>query len=113
MAPTARIAVLECDTPLAHTRAKYGSYGGVFISLLQAGAEASKIPSQDLKISTWDVVNEEKYPELENIDAILITGSSMYAIIPPTVTKNGKINWGECGVGLILRLEEIRVQCLR
>ncbi|MCJ1229540.1 hypothetical protein MMC12_006207 [Toensbergia leucococca] len=79
MAPTARIAVLECDTPLAHTRAKYGSYGGVFISLLQAGAEASKIPSQDLKISTWDVVNEEKYPELENIDAILITGSRFNA----------------------------------
>ncbi len=76
-----RIAVLECDTPLDNTKAKYGGYGGVFEALLLASAKAldqpeTVDPQSGLKISKWNVM-EDRYPEPEDIDAILITGSSM------------------------------------
>jgi len=74
-----RIAILECDTPLNGTKAKYGSYGGVFKTLLGAGADALSHPgltsSSGLSFSTWDVVSAQVYPNLSDIDAILITGS--------------------------------------
>lgn len=69
-----RIAILECDT------LKYGGYGRVFKVFLEAGADALRMPDVvsskgGLEISKWDVVNEQKYPALEDIDAILISGS--------------------------------------
>ncbi|KAH6724775.1 class I glutamine amidotransferase-like protein [Leptodontidium sp. MPI-SDFR-AT-0119] len=75
-----RIAILECDTPLENTRAKYGGYGGVFTALLKAGADALNYPglssSSGLDLSTWDVVTAQSYPpSLDDIDAILLTGS--------------------------------------
>lgn len=84
MRPPLRIAVLECDTPLPNTHAKYGGYGGVFESLLRASAKKLNDdngpyqldPDRDLQISKWNIVDEDKYPNLEDIDAILISGSS-------------------------------------
>lgn len=74
-----RIAILECDSPLDRTRAKYGSYGGVFTALLKAGADALQHPglssSTGLSLSTYDIVHGQKYPSLEDIDAVLLTGS--------------------------------------
>ncbi|KAJ9644671.1 hypothetical protein H2199_003634 [Coniosporium tulheliwenetii] len=80
MKPPLRIAILECDTPLTRTKSKYGGYGGVFKSLLEAGADALGQPDlvsskKGLDITTYDVVNEERYPTLENVDAVLISGS--------------------------------------
>jgi GMP synthase-like glutamine amidotransferase len=61
------------------TRSKYGGYGGVFTSLLKSGADALSYPglssSSGLELSIYDVVSSETYPNLEDIDAILITGS--------------------------------------
>lgn len=81
MRPPLRIAVLECDTPLDETRHKYGGYGGVFEALLRAGADALGQPKlisseKGLDISKWDVVDAQQYPRLEDVDAVLITGSS-------------------------------------
>ncbi|KAG4427341.1 hypothetical protein IFR05_017175 [Cadophora sp. M221] len=77
--PPLRIAILECDTPLENTKAKYGGYGGVFTALLKAGADALNHPglssSSGLDLSTWDVVTAQSYPSLDDIDAILLTGS--------------------------------------
>ncbi|KAF2188203.1 class I glutamine amidotransferase-like protein [Zopfia rhizophila CBS 207.26] len=80
MKPPLRIAILECDTPLDQTRAKYGGYGNVFKALLEAGADALRQPDlisskKGLRLSNFDVVNEQKYPELDQIDAVLLTGS--------------------------------------
>lgn len=75
-----RIAILECDTPLEHTRSKYGGYGGVFKALLEAGAESlaqetkSTAPVK-LDITKFDVVATEEYPNLDHVDAVLLTGS--------------------------------------
>ena len=74
-----RIAILECDTPLENTRAKYGGYGGVFTQLLRAGADALGYPglssTSGLELSIFDVVTKQEYPKLEDVDGILLSGS--------------------------------------
>src|ERR1700743_731990 len=80
MKPPLRIAVLECDTPMDAVREKYGTYGDVFKLLLQSGADALGTPEvlsskKGLEISKWDVVTKQEYPSLEDVDAILMTGS--------------------------------------
>lgn len=77
-----RIAILECDEPIGKTKEKYGSYGGLFQVLLEAGAEylTSKdyVEAPRLDISKHDIVNTQDYPALDNIDAILLTGSRKF-----------------------------------
>lgn len=79
MKPPIRLAILECDTPLEKTKAKFHGYGGVFEALLGAGAMAlGREPSNLLQISKWHVETEpDRYPDLQDIDAVLITGSRM------------------------------------
>lgn len=79
--PPLRIAVLECDTPIGRTKEKYGGYGNLFKELLSNGAKLLQEKGEgevELDITKYDVVNQEVYPELENVDAVLLTGSSMY-----------------------------------
>ena len=76
-----RIAVLECDTPVPKVDAKYHGYAGVFRSLLHKSAVALNEPNElnpdtGLEISSFDVVNGTEYPKLEDVDAVLLTGSS-------------------------------------
>jgi len=91
MKPPLRIAILECDTPLPQTDAKYHGYGGVFTVLLQAGADALGHPGlsskEGLDITKFNVEHEELYPELDNIDAVLLTGSSMSAVFSYAVVR--------------------------
>lgn len=77
--------MLECDTPLPKTRARYHGYGGVFEALLKAGAKdlGHPDPHSGLQISRYQVeLHPEDYPDLQDIDAILITGSSTILSIP-------------------------------
>jgi GMP synthase-like glutamine amidotransferase len=83
MKPPLRIAILECDTPLVETKAKYGGYGGVFKALLETAADALDQPDlisskKGLELTTFDVVTKQEYPELDSIDAVLLTGSSEF-----------------------------------
>jgi hypothetical protein len=74
-----RIAILECDTPPDDLVAKYGKYGKVFTTLLEAAANDLGKPGfskDDLELSAYDVVTEQKYPDLNDVDAVLISGSS-------------------------------------
>lgn len=76
-----RIAVLECDTPLDSINRQYNGYGGVFRTLLTTSAKALNQPEKlnpetGLEITAWDIVNDVKYPKLEDVDAVLLTGSS-------------------------------------
>ncbi|KAJ5558626.1 hypothetical protein N7535_008843 [Penicillium sp. DV-2018c] len=75
-----RIAVLECDTPVDGVNRRYNGYGGVFKVLLKAGAISLNQPERldpetGLEVTAWDIVNDDKYPKLEDIDAVLLTGS--------------------------------------
>ncbi|CBF89987.1 hypothetical protein AN0200.2 [Aspergillus nidulans FGSC A4] len=75
-----RIAVLECDTPPESSNAKYGGYVGVFKTLLYSSVrelykQEEVDPSSILEISRFDVVTAQNYPDLANVDAVLLTGS--------------------------------------
>lgn len=81
MKPPLRIAILEADTPPPHVVAEHGAYERMYTTLLQAGADALGQPdllssTQGLEISAFDVVTKQEYPDLDKIDAILISGSS-------------------------------------
>lgn len=82
-----RIAVLEADKVLPQTRAIYGGYTGLYTLLLHAGADSFDWPREKLQITKWDIiqrgvelseqeVEKIEYPQLEDIDAIMISGSS-------------------------------------
>lgn len=77
-----RIAVLECDEPVGKTKEKYGGYGNLFKELLENGVEeypglyGEKAP--ELEVTKFDVVNTDNYPRLEDVDAVLLTGSSRF-----------------------------------
>ncbi|KAF4552117.1 Glutamine amidotransferase-like protein 3 [Elsinoe fawcettii] len=78
MSKTLRIAILECDTPVPLVEAKLGSYGNIFEILLKSGADLLKQEtgqSVDLQITKWDIVNKSEYPDLDEVDAVLLTGS--------------------------------------
>lgn len=73
-----RLAILECDTPLPQTKKNYGGYGGVFRAMLYAGAQADGYsdPSSLLQLSMHQVEEDpENYPDPEEVDAVLVTGS--------------------------------------
>ena len=73
-----RLAILECDTPLTNTKLRYSGYGGVFEALLRAGArDVGFNPDSGLQITRHQIEKEhpDEYPNPEDIDAILITGS--------------------------------------
>ncbi|KAF2873327.1 class I glutamine amidotransferase-like protein [Massariosphaeria phaeospora] len=80
MRPPLRIAILECDTPPDDIIAKLGRYRDVFTNLLHAAADALGQPDlisskQGLELSYYEVVTAQEYPDIDNIDAILMTGS--------------------------------------
>lgn len=78
-----RIAVLECDTPMQTIASRFGAYPRIFSTLLSTAADQLNYPGlsskEGLEISGWDIVNGDKYPVLDHIDAILITGSKYTA----------------------------------
>lgn len=79
-----RIAIIECDKPTFSNINKRGNYGGIFTSLLKAAAPEAGLREHELSFSVFNVVeNTTDYPILEEIDGVLLTGSSMSQIHPP------------------------------
>lgn len=82
-----RLAILEADTPLPQTRAKYSTYGHVFEHLFTRAAAPAPLSSL-ATLSYYDVVGPSAtYPSLDEIDAVLITGSRHDAF------EDGEANW--------------------
>lgn len=71
-----RIAVLECDTPIDPIKHQYGTYGALFERLLSASLASSEDTHTTLQLTKWNVVDSPVYPNPEDFDAILLTGSS-------------------------------------
>ena len=76
MSRVLRLAILECETTLPKAKAARGSYGDIFqdlftLGLKNLGDEAADV---QLQVSKWDVING-KYPQIEDVDAIVLTGS--------------------------------------
>jgi hypothetical protein len=73
-----RVAILECDTPIDPVKDRYGTYGDFFSRLLTAGLQGLGAADVELQTTKWDVVNNLIYPEPEEFDALLLTGSSAF-----------------------------------
>lgn len=74
-----RIAILEADTPPDDIVARYGRYGKVFRTLLETAADelgTEGFSRDSLELSAYDVVTKQEYPDLGDVDAVLISGSS-------------------------------------
>ncbi|KAL7940031.1 class I glutamine amidotransferase-like protein [Trichoderma barbatum] len=74
-----RIAILACDELVGEMKKEYGSIGNVYKQFLEAGAlhleESGLYERPNMDISYYDVVNKQEYPDVENIDAVFLTGS--------------------------------------
>lgn len=75
-----RLAILECDTPRPMARSRYGSYGGMFERILRTDKQSLLLSDEHagtIQVSKWQIdCDEAEYPDLDAIDALLITGSS-------------------------------------
>ena len=74
------VAVLECDTPAPPILAKYGTYGDVFERFLRRGLEsvvgAGEVDDVELHVIKSNMVEMGELPDIDKVDAILMTGSS-------------------------------------
>ena len=77
MTQSFRLAVLECDTPFPAVKKTHGSYAEIFRKLLAKGLEGAGSNVQ-LHLTQWDVVGDQVYPNVDEVDGFLLTGSSMY-----------------------------------
>lgn len=76
-----RLAILEADTPLPNTNAKYHGYGGVFTDLFRRAVAPDPVEAH-LAIQAYDVVGQPgRYPDLAAVDAVLISGSKHSAYL--------------------------------
>lgn len=80
-----RLAILEADTPLPNTNAKYHGYGGVFTDLLRRAVAPEPLEAH-FHLSVHHVVADDParpptYPDLAAVDAILISGSKHSAYL--------------------------------
>lgn len=74
MAPI-RLAILEADTPQPKTAARYSHYTGLFTSLLSTAVSPTPV-AERFAITRHHVVDDTSaYPRLEDVDAVLVTGS--------------------------------------
>lgn len=75
-----RLAILECDTPRPIARSRYGSYGGMFERILRTDEQSLLLSDEHagtIQVSKWQIdCDEAEYPDLDAIDALLMTGSS-------------------------------------
>ena len=82
-----RIGILDAaSTLLPKAHAKYGNWATIFEQHLLSGADALGLSRDCLHISKWDVVGGLRdgsggiYPRLEDVDAVLITGSRWFTL---------------------------------
>jgi GMP synthase (glutamine-hydrolysing) len=80
MVRTLRVAVLECDTPIDPVHERYGSYGNRFQTLLETGFKTLG-SAVELDVTKWDVVASSGFPDVEQTDALVLTGSSTSTLL--------------------------------
>ena len=74
-----RIAILKCDELVGEAKEEYGGLGNFYKTFLEAGAaklaESGLYERPDIDFSYYDVVYDQEYPDVENIDAVFLSGS--------------------------------------
>ncbi|KAJ5434611.1 hypothetical protein N7491_005206 [Penicillium cf. griseofulvum] len=73
------IAILVCDTPIQPVLRKYGDYFAIFQDLLRKAFKDLKISEEfkdiTVEFSEYSMVDNNQFLDLENVDAVLLTGS--------------------------------------
>ncbi|CAG8907511.1 unnamed protein product [Penicillium egyptiacum] len=73
------VAILVCDTPIQPVLTKYGDYFAMFQALLRQAFKGLGISdkSKDITVefSEHQMVDNSRFLDLENVDAVLLTGS--------------------------------------
>ncbi|KAJ5399301.1 hypothetical protein N7465_009790 [Penicillium sp. CMV-2018d] len=81
MTPSIRIhvAILVCDTPIQPVLTKYGDYYAIFQALLRQAFKDLEISEEcndiTVEFSEHQMVDNDRFPDLEKVDAVLLTGS--------------------------------------
>jgi GMP synthase-like glutamine amidotransferase len=76
-----RLAILEADTPVPAANERYKGYLGVFTHLFSRAVAPSTLEDAGLTLTGHDVVHHPStaYPDLDAVDAILVSGSKYNA----------------------------------
>jgi hypothetical protein len=77
-----RVAILVCDTPIQPVLRKYGDYFTIFQALLRQAFKdleiSEKLKDITVEFSEHQMVDNNRFLDLEKVDAVLITGSSTF-----------------------------------
>lgn len=81
-----RLAILECDTPVEAVLEKLGTYGTIYDAFVRRGLEAyvqdGGRSDIDLEVTTSNMVDMGALPPLDQVDGLMLTGSSECALAP-------------------------------
>ncbi|OQE11074.1 hypothetical protein PENVUL_c003G01697 [Penicillium vulpinum] len=73
------IAILVCDTPIQPVLKKYGDYFAIFQDILRQGFKdlerSEKLKDITVEFSEYHMMGNNRFPDLQDVDAILLTGS--------------------------------------
>ena len=93
MPRTYRLAVLECDTPLDAVVKERGTYGTIFRNLFQRGLDQYRRDSHvadevELVVTHSNMVELGPLPDLKDVDGLVLTGSSAFRPLPPSLSPS-------------------------
>ena len=82
MATKLRLALLICDTPIPNVLEHEGDYNEVYHSYLRRSLDVyqkDNAQKVDFQLDGYDVRFKEEYPNLDEYDGIVITGSGQFS----------------------------------
>lgn len=82
MATKLRLALLICDTPIPNVLEHEGNYNEVYHSYLRRSLDVyqkDSVQKIDFQLDGFDVRFKEEYPNLDEYDGIVITGSGQFS----------------------------------
>lgn len=94
MSPSIRIhvAILVCDTPIQPVLRKYGDYFTIFQALLRQAFKdleiSEKFKDITVEFSEHQMVDNNRFLDLDKVDAVLLTGSSTLPSISIPIWSN-------------------------
>lgn len=90
------IAVLECDTPVPAVLDKLGNYGQIFEAFLRRGLDKYRQESGaeevELHVIKSNMVDMGPLPSPEDIDSVILTGSSKSRPLCTSTSAGGFIH---------------------
>ncbi|KAF5004551.1 hypothetical protein FDECE_8963 [Fusarium decemcellulare] len=76
---TLRLAVIEFETPPTDVFENHGTYGDVVIKLLRRTLPSATDHAPALRVTKVSALEDEVWPNVDEIDAVLVTGSKYTA----------------------------------